>query len=343
MPRVFDSAPAQVDAMLSVWEDRGGSIEDLTLNAFAVLNARADLSVLRVPEFVPADSRLDCSVSGGYRWDPPTLIVTESMSPRRQHFTLLHELGHHLQKTDLSLGATVIEHREPEAFEDACCDAFAARVLLPDNLVDAHVDRRGPDARAAVELFEASNASRAAVSVRLASRFNSPGVVAVLDEAGVVTFAAARGGLFPPARGTNQTANELVLAALTDPDHTRYFSRASAQVWYRDGHSSNHLYGQAAWAGDRLFVVMVEYGASWLPYSPPQEGTATRQTTGWEDCDECGRNFQIRITCHRCRQPKCPAGHCACTVAADRVCDACFLQKHPSQFSAGSATCRDCE
>jgi len=328
--------------MIAVWAGRGGAIEDLTLDAFAVLQDRDDISVLRVPEFDPQESDLGCSVAGGYRWDPPTLVVTESMSSRRQQFTVLHELGHHLQRTDIALGTRVVEHGEPELFEDACCDAFAARILLPDDLVDAYTPGRGPTAQGAIDLFDASNASRAAISVRLAGRLQSPGVVAVLDPAGTVTFAAARGGIFPPARGSDQSSNPLVHAALEQTDPTRIITRDNAYVWYRTGHSSDQLYGQAGWAGDRLFVVMVEYGAPWLSFSPPRDGTAQHTADRFEECETCARSFIVGWICPRCRQPRCPAGHCGCTTTAQITCAVCFLEKHRSQFALGSDTCVDC-
>jgi hypothetical protein len=328
--------------MLAAWEASGGSIEDLTLDAFAALSAREDLAVLSVPEFVPADSQLGCSVAGGYRWDPPTLIVTQSMSRRRQQFTLLHELGHHIQRTDLELGTAIVDHAEAEAFEDACCDAFAARLLLPDDLVAAHISGRGPTAQTATELFTSSNASRAAICVRLAGRLNSPGAVVVLDETGTVTFAAARGGLFPPARGSDQTDNPLVRAALDADDRARIISRNDAQIWYRTGHSSERLYGQAAWAGDRLFVLMAAYSAPWLSMSPPQDGTAEHTNDRWEQCEQCNRTFVIGCRCPTCRQPRCPVGHCACTARAEKTCQRCYLQKHPSQFAPGSDICMEC-
>jgi hypothetical protein len=328
--------------MLRAWAARSGSAEELTLDPFAALQSRTDLAVLSVPEFVPADSQLGCSVAGGYRWEPPTLIVTQSMSRRRQQFTLLHELGHHLQKTDIALGAAVVDHRDSEAFEDACCDEFAARLLLPEDLVNAHIPGRGPTVDTATALFAASNASRAAICVRLAGRLNSPGAVIVLDDEGMVSFAAARGGLYPPARGSNQSANPLAAAALADLEHSKTISRNDARIWYRDGHSSERLYGQAAWAGERLFLLMVAYSAPWLAMSPPQEGTAQHTTNRWEQCEHCGVSFVIGSICPSCRRPRCPSGHCACTDRAQRICPECFLQKHPSQFASGSEICIDC-
>src|ERR1019366_923254 len=50
-----------------------------------------------------------CSVAGGYVHTtvPPTLSVTNSLSPGRRSFTVLHELGHHLQKNDVVLARAV--------------------------------------------------------------------------------------------------------------------------------------------------------------------------------------------------------------------------------------------
>lgn len=298
--------------------------------------------MLSVPEFVPHDSQLGCSVAGGYRWDPPTLIVTQSMSWRRQQFTLLHELGHHIQKTDIALGTAIVEHREPEAFEDASCDAFAARMLLPDDLVEAHIHGLGPTVSTATGLFAASNASRAAICVRLVGRLRSAGVVAVLDGDGIVTFAAACGGLFPPARGSDQCANPLVQAAMRADRDGRAVTRDDAQIWYRGGHTSDLLYGEAAWAGDRLFLMMVSYGAPWLTFSPPRNSTADEAPDPWEECEHCHQEFVAEGVCGRCEQPRCPSGHCGCTARAEKTCAECFQRKHPSQFDTGSTVCRDC-
>lgn len=342
MRATFDDVPVQVEAMLRAWELLGGSLEELTLDAFTALQQRDDLTVLRVPEFVPADSQLGCSVAGGYRWEPPTLVVTESMSRRRQQFTLLHELGHHIQKTNIDLGTRVVEHRKPEAFEDACCDAFAAQLLLPDDLIDAHISSRGPSVRTATELFETSNASRAAICVRLSNRLQSPGAVAVLDENGLVTFAAAAGGLYPPARHSDQIANPLVRAALESGEDSRTFARDDAQIWYRDGHASERLYGQAAWAGNRLFLIMVAYSAPWLAMSPPRDGTAQYTNDRWEQCEHCNKTFVIGFICRKCKQPRCPSGHCGCTTKTQKTCTECFLQKRGNQFAPGSKVCLEC-
>jgi len=343
MPRHFDGAAAQAEAMKAVWVGRGESIPALTLDAFRVLDTHPDLAVLRVPELVPSDAQSGCSVAGGYRAKPPTLIVAESMSKRRQQFTLLHELGHHLQRTELELGRNVMSKPDRAGFEDASCDAFAASVLLPDDMVEhASIDYGGPTAQTAVDLFETSNASRAAIAVRLMGALKAAGAVVVLNEVGVVTFAAARGSVYPPARGSNQIKNPLIGAALDDIDVTKVWTRDDAQIWYQSGHSSIQLYGQAAWVGDRLVVVMVEEAAPWRTFSPPRDFTAMRAPSKWDDCDTCGKNFEVKITCFVCNQAKCPMAHCGCSKAMEKTCDACFMVKHVSQFEPGLKTCKEC-
>lgn len=314
MVRIVDGVAAQVTAMIAVWRNRAGDIEALTLDAFEALTLRTDVAVISVPEFVPADAQLDCSVAGGYRESPPTLVVTQSMSVRRQHFTLLHELGHHLQRTDLTLGEAVLAHSEPDLFEEAACDAFAARILLPDDMVASVLGVEGPSARSAVELFALSNASRAAISVRLAGLLVSAGVVAVVDETGAVTFAATRGGVFPPRRTSDQTSNPLVRTMLERRDDAEVVTRNDAHIRYGNGGTSNTLYGQAAWVGDRMIMLMVEEAAPWLTYSPPRDGTATFG----------------RMQAEERAEPQA------------RLCEGCWLMKHPTQFDIDADVCREC-
>ena len=348
MPKLFEGTPQQVEGMFAVLDQCWpGAAPRLASDAFSEITSWPEVQIAPVPEEsnVSGNARRGCSVAGGYLWQttPPTLVVADSMSLRRQRFTLLHELGHHIQSTDLGLGTTLMEAEDSEAFEDAACDAFAARVLLPPALVSQAVPPGGPTAESALDLFHRSQASRAAICVRLVAELKTPGVVAVFDAEGAVSFAAARGAVYPPARGSDQSANPLVAAALTGSPTDRIIGRDDAQIHYSTGHTSNRLYGQIAWCDGLLFAVMVEYGASWKPHSPPQEATAAASPAGkWDDCETCGTNFVVKFTCPSCGEPRCPRSHCGCTRAAERQCLRCFLVKHPSQFDGDSETCSDC-
>jgi hypothetical protein len=331
--------------MLGVLEKRRpGRLQSLAQDAFSEIQAWSDVQIRRVPEAtnVPDEGVLGCSLAGGYLWKtaPPTLVVAESASTRRQQFTLLHELGHHLQQTDDQLGEAIFDSEDTEAFEDAACDAFAARVLIPDTLVAKAVSASGPTIQSALDLYSQTNASRAAICVRLASELKSPGVFMVVAPEGTVSFAASAGGIFPPAKGSKQRQNPLLKTALEEPYSKEIFARNDATIWYSTGHSSNRFYSQAAWCGDFLIAVMVEYGAAWKAFSPPQENSGHSIREVWDRCGEC--DIRISFACKKCGEGRCANGHCACLYARDKLCQECFILKIPSQFEGESKVCRDC-
>jgi hypothetical protein len=188
-----------------------------------------------------------CSVAGRYDdlMHPPALCVARSASHRRRQFTVLHELGHHLQTNDIDLATTSLDFDDEAT--DAACDGFAARVLLPDDLVAGCFADRTPSAGDIVRLYQASTASRAACVVRAAEHLLSSGTVVLYDAAGVVSFAAGH-GVYPPARGSDQSRTALVAAALQDPGRADGLAVTvdATTIRYRT-HDSGPLYGQAAW------------------------------------------------------------------------------------------------
>lgn len=149
----------QAAAMLAALErDHPGAAERLHCDALAELGEWSEIQIRYVGE-VRADSGgpgSRCSVAGSYRPErtPPVLEVTRSASTRRRHFTALHELGHHLQQNDEDLGEAALSVPNSMAFEDAACDTFAARILLPDALVANAIGPRGPAVDDVVRLFE---------------------------------------------------------------------------------------------------------------------------------------------------------------------------------------------
>ncbi|MFD4394898.1 ImmA/IrrE family metallo-endopeptidase [Kitasatospora sp. NPDC058397] len=317
-----------------------GSLAALREDPLTELNSWPDLQVVTAPE----DGEGRCSVAGSYmdQTDPPTLVVGTSRSYRRRGFTALHELGHHLQQTDPGLGQALFAWQDSEVFEDAACDAFAARVLIPDSEIPANVRLRGPSATDVVEMFRHSRASREACCVR-AAEYLAGGAVLLLDGDGTTIFSISR-SLIPPARGTDQSGNPLVERALrtgTTAQHDRTY------VEYRSGKQSELLYGQAAWCDeDYLVAVLVPDNAPWRRYSAPRPGTgASWYGTSWV-CETCGEAFEVSTApCEHCGVATCPDSHCGCVTARmgkDRACDRCFLVLAPSRFDGASVTCRDC-
>ncbi len=320
-------------------DNQPGASAALHADALAELEGWTDVQVRRVPD---TEGQARCSVAGGYVHStvPPTLTVTESLSPRRRQFTVLHELGHHLQKQDARLALAVRRQpAEAEAFEDAACDMFASFVLIPDALLCARPDGRSPGAADVVDLFERTQASRAACAVRIAEHLGTHGVVTVLDPAGTVSFAAGHGDVFPPARGTDQSRTPLVAAALRRGQSAQV---DDTYLQYRTGRRSQPLYGDAAWSGEYLITVTVLDRPGWRAFAPPR-ADPDQFVPRWHTCEVCGEEFTPEDTCGRCHTPRCGSGHCTCTFAAERTCQRCWSVLAPSRFPSRTAdVCRDC-
>lgn len=335
-------AAAQARRMLDVLEQRyPGAAQELASDPLRVLRGWPDIAV----EFV-GDDPLDsdgqrCSVAGSYRheFDPPKLQVARSASPGRRQFTALHELGHHLQRTDDDLGDAVAAAHDYERFEDAACDAFASQILISDDLFTGIVDRRGPTAGDVVALFEQSKASRAACCVRAAESLTGLGMVVLYDSEGVVSF-AARKGVIPPARGTDQSQTPLVRKALSDPQRTAAFEMR-AWVTYRNTSRSDAYFAQAAWCDGYVVAVYADTNPAWQALALPETTTPNTWVKYW-DCETCSESFPIDQSCRTCNTPLCLHGHCRCTGQREQLCTGCFLTKHRSQFPAGSTACTEC-
>ncbi|MFD8814007.1 ImmA/IrrE family metallo-endopeptidase [Streptomyces sp. NPDC059627] len=341
--RFVEAAPRQAEVMISAVERlHPGTLEALRADPLAELHRWTDVRVSLEAE---ADNAGRCSVAGSYQSesDPPTLVVGASRSLRRRGFTGLHELGHHLQQTDVTLGQRLFEWEDSEAFEEAACDAFAARILVPDDQISEDVRRRGPSADDVVTMFRTSQASREACCVRAAQYLAGGGAVVLLDTTGQVLFAASR-GMIPPARGSNQSGTPLVSAALRTP---ATIQRDRTYITYRSGGHSNLLYRQAAWCDEEyLIAVLAEDSVAWRAFTPPRPNAQSSRFGSWWECETCGDSFKVtEQACEECGEPRCGQAHCGCTTArsrSDRTCERCFMVLAPSRFGGASTTCRDC-
>jgi len=338
------AAEAQVQAeaiAAAVERIHPGSLGRLRADPLSELNQWEGLSVAIVEETPGAEG---CSVAGSYQSSPPTLAVTASRSPGRRNFTVLHELGHHLQQTDIDLGNRLFQCGDPDQFEEQSCDAFAAQILLPDNELRALLDPRGPTPQDVVDLFTTgSAASREACCVWAARQLRGSGVVVLLDSAGIVQFAAPK-GFIPPAKRSDQSRTPLIEAALHSSGNGA--TRDETHIVYRDGHASDKVFGQARWFDDEYLVaVFVTDNVPWKSLAIPQFPTGRDERSRWWVCETCQDSFPITERCERCNNPRCPNQHCGCDAARsakERLCPGCYCYHHPSRFSVGSAMCNDC-
>lgn len=318
-----------------------GALARLRADPLGELRLWNDLTIVEIDE--SSDSS-GCSVAGSYQPNPPTLVVTNSMSFARRGFTALHELGHHLQQTDIALGATIFGYSYPDLFEEEACDSFAAGVLLPDDELLTRIGPRGPTAQDVVDLYSVhSSASREACCVWAARHLQGAGAVVLLDSAGVVRFAASK-SFIPPAKNSNQSHTPLIEAALRNRGTGA--SRDETYVTYRNGGTSDTVYGQARWFdGNYLVAVLAPDNAAWKSLGLPRPYTGSVGNPRWWICETCDDSFAVAERCSRCGEPQCTHGHCGChaqRAAKDRTCPNCFLTLHPSRFEPGSELCRDC-
>lgn len=337
-----NEARSQAFAMIDMLERRRpGVVERLRVAPLVELESWEDLAVVYVDEPAGYDR---CSVAGSYLHNPPTLRITVAASRRRNGFTGLHELGHHLQKTDIALGGRLFEvcPHDSETLEEEACDAFAAEILLPDDELMPDVGPKGPVARDVANLFDSSSASREACCVWASRHLQGAGVVYLLDADGVVQFAAPH-SYIPPARGSDQSRTPLIEAALeTQEGHV---TRDDTQLHYGNGTPSETLYGQAVWLDPHyLIAIVVRDMVPWKPLAVPRADTGGYRSARWQICEICN-DFQSDETCEGCSETRCRNGHCGCDVAKagkERRCPQCHLFLAPSRFRSGETVCNDC-
>ncbi|MFE2540985.1 ImmA/IrrE family metallo-endopeptidase [Actinacidiphila glaucinigra] len=315
MRQVFSAlVPGQAQAILAVVERyHPGRLDALRTDTLVELRTwRAEI---RLWMDDPHSGWGPCSVDGEYNDEtmPPSLHVGGA-SPREQAFTALHELGHHLQQqSDSDLRALLSlsdwNWSESAALEEEACDAFAARVLLPEPHLPDALRKAGPTAADVVALLSSSHASREACCVRASEFLLSRGLVVLLDAEGKVVF-AARHGMMPPQRGSDQAATPLIRAALR--------SRGSAQVdrthlVLHGGHPSEDLYGQATWLDENYLVAVLGVNqVAWRRFNPPRSDSSTSRFLSGRLCETCGEVVAVSGTCEMCQQPKFPYQcHCA--------------------------------
>jgi hypothetical protein len=224
--------------------------------------------------------------------------------------------------------------------EDAACDGFAAEILLPSDLVDRFIDKRGPTGPSIVDLWHASPASRAAVCVRAAQRLPAPGHVVLLNLDGTVSFAAST-GLPPLARGSQQNNVGTVREASSRSGRATGWTR----LRYRDGILGDELHAQVVPMDGYLLLVAVTDSAPWETFSLPSPRPGPVAATWICEHPECGHEFHsFEPRCSRCKRPTCPeCGRCRCAPRVrERTCTGCFRRLPASLFTGSATRCQDC-
>ncbi len=301
---------------------------------------------VRVMAFENVWANDECGCDGVYVWEPrPTIAYLPTPGSRRENFTLLHELGHHLYRySDEAISALGdLDDDDFRIAEENLCDAFAGRTLIPEEAVDAVLGGRRPEARDLPNLFEVSIGSREVCAIRLAERMPCFGYVAVLDPVQhTIRFASASPQCpYRWRRGSKLPASHSVWRA---SNHVNGFRGEGEVIW--NGGRKN-LWLDAIDDGPVVIAIFSEErywkasglnilsGTSSIARPPAMSGTCKHcdaDTWGYHACDKCGD-----VTCKNC-------GRCGCgaKVVREMVCSRCGLLLAARLFSGDSTVCRDC-
>ncbi|WP_082041114.1 MULTISPECIES: ImmA/IrrE family metallo-endopeptidase [Microbacterium] len=315
-----------------------GVLERLRYDAIEELSRWKDLTLVPLDTAPPTS----CSIAGVYLPDenPPRIGLWRQMSRPRAMFTALHELGHHLQQTSGELVDALDGEPDQGAYlEERTSDAFAARILLPSDLVARALGAGTPTADKVADLWAQAGVSRAAACVAAAQQLSSPGHVVLMD-GDFVQFSSSFGEL-PLRRGSDQSSSAIMRARRQMA--TRVTVVSENRFSYRDGIEGTPLYAQAADMGGYTVVVAVAYRAPWAAISLPSSSSTI--AAKWQTCGRCDRIFQVwGQRCAACGAGYCPdCGKCDCeTRVVERTCLECFLMKPAQLFTGDSRVCDDC-
>lgn len=288
----------------------------------------------------PADTpmRGGCGVHGIYSpTNPPTIEINRSSSGRRDRFTMLHELGHHLIRLDAALIDDLYDlDAGPKARSiELVADAVAGRLLITDTEVDDAV-ADGVTAASVVQLFENTHASREACAVRAADLLDQPGAVMVGFD-NVAVFTAHHGTPWHVARSVPQSDKSILNRAVGGGRAT-----GTTTVRFANDRSSTEMYADAKACDDGwVFAVLtLTRPAAKGSFSAPLGGFIDNDAI---ECHVCDSSFRPYGQPCVCGEFECPNGHCGCDKGPPtRRCDMCFLHKAVNLFDGADTVCADC-
>lgn len=108
------------------------------------------------------------------------IVIDQESPPKRQRFTLAHEVMHYLIQNDDDLLSDLHEEFVGDKLEtelENLCNLGAAEMLLPGNVVDAAIEKKGQHPKLIPELAELHQVSEEVVIIALAERGPTPSIV----------------------------------------------------------------------------------------------------------------------------------------------------------------------
>lgn len=284
-------------------------------------------------------ARSGCPVDGQYIGDttPARIILRPSVSQRRDNFTVLHEVAHHLLYHDEAWALDVRPTLGALQWqvEERIANAFAAGVLLPAEQVDRHLGA-DPTAAGVVALFEGSSASATAC---LARALDLPGnrMVMLTDLDGRPWYSATNGEPYAPGR-VRQPA---VAAAVEHAQSSggSFTVVGGDGIHYASGKSFTAVHLDVAVSGGLAFAI-----ATVDETTDPRFRATTE--TWWHTGSQCLHSFDAAESpgvCSVCRSPRCPQCTLCDCETKDVFCRKCFLALPVARARTGVTLCENCE
>lgn len=284
-----------------------------------------------------------CGLFGSYSSNPPTIRYRRSAVPERDSFTVLHELGHHLQRNDRPWAfdvLAVLPSFDRRLLEEDVASAFASRVLIPD--VPTVGLSSQIDSAFVSDLHRKSRASRRAVLVRsIELAGQDPLVLAIVDSGGTIRFSVSSADELPmlPARSIQPDLARLLREGARSTEGT-VRGRAEVGIRYSSGATRSDLAIDITmdWSGTYAFVAIrptYRFGdRDWDSALRECPSPACEEVYVW--------NAESEV-CRNCAEPRCPACRtCGCERKAGAMCGVCFMELSMADVAAGRSTHDDC-
>lgn len=267
---------------------------------------------------------------------------------RRENFTILHELGHHLIAQSPDATDWVQDQQDPARVEEELADAIAAALLLPPSTLDGVLGESGhPSADALHTLYDVSSASAQVCAIALARRLGCEGFIALIDAVtGTVSFAARNADTRPYAWCGDLVPDGHPLRLLAP---TQAFRGVTWWPWPNGEHAD---YFVDARRGRKRTVAVFATQNWWgVPgvhvLDRGEEEGRRRPESGRFRCPLCRAERWTRgFPCNDCRQPYCATcGRCACDRQrqdASGLCVRCRVRWRPALLDENGlcSTCR---
>lgn len=306
-----------------------------------------EIRLVEVGESGPAVRNDDCAVDAFYVSSDhggPSIVFRADVDGRRRRFTLMHELGHHLLDTSAAELHDAIDQcagrsGDCQAIEEAVCQAFAGRLLVPDARIEEVLQGAPLKPRHVAELYELSGASWMAVSVRLAEASRQRCAVVLMTQKDRIRFAATSPSAFG-SWGTWRPGSEVNPRGPLSASFMRN-ARAEPETYRWGLGYASAGFCDTLRVDDRLTVAVIA--------DKPSDGSfgileapepAYKDREHW--CEHCAELRSVGW-CGDCRSRRCPeCDRCGCAAppATNLACAVCGTQQPRRK---GAAMCFSCE